>query len=256
MIRRNTVHILALTLLTSAMVVPQATAAWDDLLKQGQQLLEGQNRSEQSGAAVPAGMDTATLARGLKEALRVGGERAIGQLAATDGYYGRPDVRIPLPGMLESGAELLRRAGLESYVETFERSMNRAAEQAISEATPVFLDTLEQMTLEDARRIYSGGDSAATEYFRDKTSTRLQQRMQPLISEAMSASGVSLAYEALVQQAESYLPMLQGFSPDLNEHVTSRALEGLFLRLGEEERLIRQQPAARTTELLKQVFGS
>ena len=76
------------------MVVPQAAAAWDDLLKQGQQLLEGQNRSEQSETAVPAGMDTATLARGLKEALRVGGERAIGQLAATDGYYCRPDMRI------------------------------------------------------------------------------------------------------------------------------------------------------------------
>jgi len=254
--RSYAAHALVAALLMGSLGVSQVDAAWDDLLKQGQKLLDGQNRPEQTGARVPAGVDTATLAKGLKEALRVGGERAIGQLAATDGYYGRPDVRIPLPGMLESGAGLLRRAGLESYVETFERSMNRAAEQAVSEATPVFLDALEQMTLDDARRIYSGGDTAATDYFRDTTSAELQRRMQPLISNAMAASGVSLAYEALVQQAESYLPLLQGFSPDLNEHVTNKALEGLFLRLAQEERLIRQQPAARTTELLKHVFGS
>lgn len=254
--QRKTSRVMVATLLLGTLTAPQVGAAWDDLLKQGQKILEGQSGSNQTGTPVPAGVDTATLARGLKEALRVGGERAIEQLAATDGYYGRPDVRIPLPGMLESGAGLLRRAGLESYVETFERSMNRAAEQAISEATPVFLDALEQMTLDDARKIYSGGDNAATDYFRGKTSAQLEQRLQPLISEAMAASGVTQAYQALIQQAESRMPLLKGFSPDLDAHVTSGALDGLFLRLAEEERLIRQQPGARTTELLKKVFGS
>jgi len=242
--------------MVTALVAPQVSAAWEDLIKQGQKVLEGSSGSEPSAPALPAGVDAATLAQGLKEALRVGGERAIGQLAASDGYYAHPDVRIPLPGVLASGAGLLRRAGLESYVEAFERSMNRAAEQAIGEATPVFLDALAAMSLEDARQIYAGGDAAATEYFRAKTSAQLQQRLQPLVSEAMAASGVTQAYEVLVRQAESRMPLLQGFSPDLTAHVTSSALEGLFLRLANEERLIREQPAARTTALLRQVFGA
>lgn len=248
---------LAISALAGITVIPHAHAAWDDLLKQGQELLEGQNRSEQKkDTGAPAGVDTLTLSSGLKEALRVGSEKAIEQLAATDGYYGQPDVRIPLPGMLGSAAGLLRQAGLSSYVDTFERSMNRAAEQAVSEATPVFLETLEQMTLEDVQQIYSGGDTAATDYFRENASDKLQERMQPLVSEAMAASGTTLAYQALVEQAESRLPMLKGYAPDLNEYVTSGALDGLFLRLAEEERQIRQNPAARTTELLKKVFGS
>lgn len=247
---------LAISALTGMMVVPQAHAAWDDLLKQGQELLEGKNESKQADSDVPTGVDSVTLASGLKEALQVGGEKAIEQLAATDGYYGQEDVRIPLPGMLGTGASMLRQAGLGSYVDTFELSMNRAAEQAVSEATPVFVETLEQMTLEDVQQIYSGGDTAATDYFRENASGKLQERMQPLISEAMAASGVTLAYQALVEQAESRLPMLKGYTPDLNEHVTSGALDGLFLRLAEEERQIRENPAARTTELLKKVFGS
>jgi len=131
---------LAISALTGMMVVPQAHAAWDDLLKQGQELLEGKNESKQADSDAPAGVDSVTLASGLKEALQVGGEKAIEQLAATDGYYGQEDVRIPLPGMLGTGADMLRQAGLGSYVDSFELSMNRAAEQAVSEAAPVFLD--------------------------------------------------------------------------------------------------------------------
>ncbi|MBA4503257.1 DUF4197 domain-containing protein [Marinobacterium marinum] len=247
----------ALSGLALALTLSQpAQADWDDVLKkQGEKLLQGQTAPESKSTPVPAGMDTATLASGLKEALKVGGERAIKELAAEGGYANHDDVRIPLPGALDTASGLMRKYGLDSQIDTFEASMNSAAEQAISEATPIFLETLEGMTLDDARRIYSGGDTAATDYFREKTQGPLGSRMQPLIEEAMSSTGVMQAYQALVSQAESQVPMLKGLSPDVGEHVTDAALDGLFLRLAQEEKQIRENPVARTTDLLKSVFG-
>ena len=217
-------------------------AGWDDLLKQGEKLLQEQTSSSSTSTPFPAGVDTATLAKGLKEALQVGGKRAIEQLAANGGYANHADVRIPMPGMLES-------------VEALEASMNSWAERAISEAKPIFMDTLENMTLDDARRIYSGGDTAATDYFREKTQVPLTTRLQPLIEQAMGNAGVVQAYQLLVSQAESQVPMLQGMSPNLGKHVTEAALDGFFLRLAQEEQKIRENPVARTTDLLKEVFG-
>ncbi len=243
-------------LILSLTLSQPAQAGWDDLLKQGEKILQEQTSSDSSSTAVPAGVDTATLAKGLKEALQVGGERAIEQLAANGGYANHADVRIPMPGMLESVGGLMRNYGLGSQVDAFEASMNSAAEQAISEATPIFMDTLENMTLDDARRIYSGGDTAATDYFREKTSGPLTTRLKPLIEAAMANTGVMQAYQLLVSQAESKVPMLQGMSPNLGNHVTEAALNGLFLRLAQEEKKIRENPVARTTDLLKEVFGS
>ena len=242
-------------LVLSLLLLQPAQAGWDDLLKQGEKILKQETGTDSSGTPVPAGVDSATLARGLKEALRVGGERAIDRLASNGGFANHADVRIPLPGMLDTVGGLMRDYGLGSQVDAFEASMNSAAEQAIGVATPVFVDTLEQMTLEDAKRIYSGGDSAATEYFDDKTRAELTTRIRPLVEQAMDRAGVTQAYNLLVSQAESQVPLLQGMSPDLGQHVTESALDGLFLRLAQEEKKIREQPVARTTDLLKQVFG-
>lgn len=239
----------------SLLLLQPAQAGWDDLLKQGEKILQQQTSSDSNATPVPAGLDNATLAKGLKEALKVGGERAIERLATSGGYANHADVRIPMPGMLESVGGLMRNYGFGAQVDAFEASMNHAAEQAISEATPIFMDTLETMTLDDARRIYSGGDTAATDYFREKTSGPLTTRLQPLIEEAMASAGVMQAYRLLVDQAESQVPMLQGMSPDLGSHVTEAALDGLFLRLAQEEKQIRENPVARTTELLRDVFG-
>lgn len=230
-------------------------AGWDDLLKQGEKILQEQTSSDSESTAVPAGVDTATLAEGLKEALKVGGERAIERLAANGGYANHADVRIPMPGMLDTVGGLMRDYGLGAQVDAFEASMNSAAEQAIGVATPVFVDTLEQMTLDDAKRIYSGGDTAATEYFDAKTRDELATRIKPLVEQAMDRAGVVQAYQLLVSQAEGQVPLLQGMSPNLGNHVTEAALDGLFLRLAQEEKKIRENPVARTTDLLKEVFG-
>jgi len=240
--------------LSLALSLP-AHAGLEDLLKQGEKILQQQTGSDSSSTPVPEGLDTDMLSKGLKEALKVGGERAIEVLAADGGFADHADVRIPMPGMLESVGGLMRKYGLGPQVDAFEASMNSAAEQAISEATPIFMDTLENMTLDDARRIYSGGDTAATEYFRDKTSDPLSTRLKPLIEEAMANAGVMQAYQLLVSQAEEQVPMLQGLSPDVGQHVTNAALDGLFLRLAQEEKQIRENPVARTTDLLRDVFG-
>ena len=248
-------HTAVSSLLLALMLSLPVQAGLDDLLKQGEKLLQEQTSSSSTSTPVPAGVDTATLAKGLKEALQVGGKRAIEQLAANGGYANHADVRIPMPGMLESVGGLMRNYGLGRQVDAFEASMNSAAEQAISEATPIFMDTLESMTLDDARRIYSGGDTAATDYFREKTQGPLTTRLQPLIEQAMGNAGVVQAYQLLVSQAESQVPMLQGMSPNLGKHVTEAALDGFFLRLAQEEQKIRENPVARTTDLLKEVFG-
>lgn len=230
-----------------------ANAGWNDLLKQGEKIL--QSKESKSTTTAPAGLDTATLAKGLKEALKVGGERAISQLSTTGGFANSKDVRIPMPGVLESAAGMMRKFGLASQVDAFEASMNAAAERAIKEATPIFVDTLESMTLDDAKKIYSGGNTAATDYFRSRTLAPLGEKLHPLIDQAMAETGVIKAYTLLMDQAQQRVPMLSGISPNISDHVTESTLKGLFTRLGQEEKRIREQPIARSSELLKTVFG-
>lgn len=248
----STHAISAAALALSLTVAMPASAGLDDVLKQGEQLLKADS---QSTIALPQGVDSATLAKGLKEALQIGGERAIARLASDGGYANYKDVAIPLPKGVDTVALLLRNYGFSDQVDAFEASMNQAAEKAITTATPIFTQTLEQMTLEDVQRIYTAGETAATDYFDEKTRPQLQTKLKPLIEEAMSSSGVTQAYQLLVGEAENKVPMLKGMSPNLGDHVTEAALDGLFVRLAEEEKRIRQQPIARTTELLQDVFG-
>lgn len=252
---RATTSVLTLCSLLALSTTSQAGLS--DLLNQGSELLRNQTSSEPaSSQTASSSMDSATLASGLKEALEVGTRRAVEGLGATDGFYGSRDVKIPLPSYLHTTRGMLVRAGLESQVEAFELSMNRAAEDAVTEATPIFVNALETMTIDDARRIYSGGDSAATEYFRERTYGQLKERFRPRIESAMASTGVTAAYQGLLNMAQSEVALLGNFNLDLADHVTERTLDGLFLRLAAEEQQIRKDPVARTTDLLKQVFGN
>ncbi|HSG04445.1 MAG TPA: DUF4197 domain-containing protein [Marinobacterium sp.] len=233
--------------------LPASAFGLNDLLKQGEQLIKSNTSAEPSQST--SSIDSRQLTDGLKEALKVGGTRAIEGLSMDGGYLNSDDVRIPLPSGLSQISGTLKRFGLSSQVEAFERSMNRAAEQAVGEATSLFIDTINQMTLEDAQAIYSGGDTAATDYFRTKTSGQLIARMQPLVEQAMDRAEVTRYYSLLMDQVSKALPMIGASTPDLSQHVTDAATQGLFVRLANEERLIRQNPAARSTELLKSVFG-
>jgi len=195
-----------------------------------------------------------TVVAGLKEALAVGTRNAVAITSREGGYLDDPSIRIGLPGALDKLAKGLRAVGFRSQVDALELAMNRAAEQAAGEAADVFVAAIRQMTFPDALAILDGGDTAATEYFERTTRPELEVRFEPIVSEKMGRVGVVQRYDALLRRYRS-IPFTQSPSLDIRRYVTNRALDGLFTVLGEQERKIRTDPAARTTELLKQVFG-
>jgi hypothetical protein len=196
-----------------------------------------------------------TIVAGLKEALEVGTRGAVTRTSQVDGYFGNPLIRIGLPDSLDPLAKGLRVIGFGNKVDELELAMNRAAERAAGEATDVFWSAIRQMTFADARAILRGGDTAATDYFDRTTRDELRGRFEPIVSEKMRQVGLVRLYDDLVARYTA-LPLTRKPSLDMGSYVTERALDGLFAILGEEERKIRADPAARTTDLLRQVFGS
>ncbi len=208
-----------------------------------------------AGGATRPPLDEQTVAAGLREALQVGTERTVQSTSRIDGFLGNTLIRIAVPEEFAGAAKTLRKVGLGSQVDTLETAMNRAAEQASGEAMAVFLDTLAQMTVADAFAILRGGDHAATDYFRDKTSETLRARFAPIVRAKMAEVGLYRIYD---QASRSYaaLPFAsRAPAIDLEEYVTGRGLDGLFTVLADEEKKIRQDPAARTTALLRRVFA-
>jgi hypothetical protein len=199
-------------------------------------------------------LDEATVADGLREALRIGTERATASTSRLDGFYKNALIRIALPEQYDGVAKTLRSFGMGSYVEDFERSMNRAAERASGEAIDVFWSAIKKMGIPDAFEILYGGETAATEYFRRTTTDELTTRFHPIVTASMEAVGVYNVYNDLVARYNQ-LPIQKPEAVDIDEYVTARTIDGIFVVLEGEEKRIREDPAARTTELLKKVFG-
>ena len=195
------------------------------------------------------------IIQGLKEALQVGTENAVKLVSKPDGYYQNPDIKIPLPESVQKVEKVLRATGYGEKVDSFELSMNRAAERAAPEAKSIFGDAITQMTFDDAKKILNGQDNEATLYFEDKTSARLQEVFKPIVKDAMGEVGVTQSFQDLNARAES-MPFGKSLSFDLDQYVSDGALKGLFKMLAEEEKRIRTEPAARVTDLLKKVFAS
>ena len=193
------------------------------------------------------------ITSGLKEALRVGTDNAVRSTGRPDGYFGNEAIKVLMPEKLRTLEKGLRAIGYGPDVDEFVLSMNRAAERAAPHAKAIFWDAILALSFEDARQIFSGGDTAATDYFRDKTTDKLVGAFTPVVEEAMDEVGVTRQYNQLVGRARA-IPFLKSELLDINEYVVSKALDGLFYVLAEEERKIRKDPAARITELLKEVF--
>ena len=207
------------------------------------------------GAKATAGSgNNSTDASGIKEALAVGTERAVASLGRANGYFGNAAVKILMPSSLQKVADVAKMAGYQKQVDEFVLSMNRAAEAAAPLAASIFGDAIRAMTLDDVRGILTGGDTAATDFFRRKTHDKLYAAFKPVVSKKVDEVGATRAYKAMVGQYEA-MPMVRSQSLDLDHYVTEKSLDGLFLVLGQEEKQIRTNPAARTTELLKTVFG-
>jgi len=191
---------------------------------------------------------------GLKQALEVGTRNAVDLTSRNNGYLGNPLIRIELPGALDKMASGLRVVGFGAQVDELEVAMNRAAERAAGEATDVFWQGIRQMSFSDAVGILNGGDTAATDYFERTTRDTLRARFEPIVSSKMDEVGVVRSYDQLIGRYEA-IPFTSKPSFDLRSYVTEKSLDGLFTVLGEEERKIRTDPAARVTPLLQEVFG-
>lgn len=195
-----------------------------------------------------------TVASGLREALTVGTERASGRLGVADAFAGVATRRIAIPEELQGITDRLRQLGLDGQVDDFELRMNRAAESAVPLAVDIFADAIRQMTIQDAFAILNGPDDAATMYFRDRTTEALMSAFRPQVNGVMSEVGVFRVYDQLLNRYNA-LPISNAPDVDLVGHIVSRTTAALFSELAAEEAHIRQDPAARTTELLRRVFS-
>ena len=193
------------------------------------------------------------VAAGLREALQVGTGNAVQLTGRVDGYFRNEAIKIIMPAQLRTIEKGLRKVGQGRQVDDFVLSMNRAAERAAPTAKDIFWNAIKQLTFDDARRILSGGDSAATEYFRGKTTDELTVAFRPTVEQAMNEVGATRLYGDLARRAKS-VPFVRIQTMDINAYVVAKALDGLFHVLSEEEQKIRTDPAARVTSLLKEVF--
>ncbi len=202
------------------------------------------------------GLSNDEVIAGLKQALELGSERAVGRASVTDGYWKNARIRIPFPPEAEKVRSTLLDLGMTTVVEEFELTLNRAAEEAAKEAVPVFVEAVKGMTIADGFAILNGGEHAATVYLKEKTSAALMQRFTPVVARATDKVALASHWEPLASAYNTTTLFTGGTAvePDLDAYVVQKATEGLFLLLSDEEARIRQDPLARTTELLQRVF--
>jgi hypothetical protein len=192
---------------------------------------------------------------GLKAALERGSYAAVAALGRTDGFLGNPRVRIPLPESLARAERLARRLGFSDEVDELVVAMNRAAEAAVPEARKLLLDSVKKMTVQDAKGILTGGETAGTAYFRRTANQTLRERFLPIVKTATEKVGVAQRYKEFARPAAAF-GLLKTEHADLDEYVTQKALDGLYFMLGEEEKKIRKDPIGTGSAILRRVFGA
>ncbi len=214
-------------------------------------------KSTNATANVPslAGLSEQQITDALKEALAKGIRQAVTNLGRAGGFLEDPKVRIPMPKNLQRIDETLRKLGQDKLADDFVDTLNHAAEEAVPQAASVLGDALKQMTVADATAILTGTNTAATAYFRRTSETNLYDRFLPIVRKATSQTGVTRTYKQMMDKVGFAAAFLGRDAGDLDGYVTRQTLDGLFVKIGEEEAAIRANPAARTTELLEKVFG-
>jgi len=211
--------------------------------------------SVSAGASGLDSLSTGDTVSGLKEALTRGAEIAIGQLGKTDGFLGDKRVRIPLPESARNVEKAMRTLGMKKQADELIETMNRAAEMAVVEAKPILSGAVKNMGFDDARGILTGGDQAATEYFRRTTSNDIAAKFLPIVKKATAKVGLAAQYNQFAGQAAK-LGLLDEKDADLDTYVTHKAMDGLFLMIAEQEKAIRKDPVGTGSAMLKKVFGA
>ena len=217
----------------------------------------GGSKSPAAPLATLTGLSQDEMVGGLRAALAKGVEHAVGLLGTHDGFLLDLAVKIPMPEELQRVEKTLRRLGQDQLADEFITTLNRAAEEAVPQAANVLADSVKQMTLVDAQKILTGTNNAATEYFRRTSSTNLYTRFYPIVQTATAKTGLTGAYKQMIDKVPPVFGSFLGTdATDLDGYVTRRSLDGLFLKIADEEKHIRENPLARTTDLLQKVFGA
>ncbi len=237
------------TLLALALIGASGSAAagWLDKLKDIISGGDGEQATQQA-------LSTDDIGGGLKEALRVGTENVVSSLGTTDGFNLDPQIHIPLPAQLDQVKNVLGKIGMDSMLSDLETRLNRAAEIATPKAKELFIGAINDMTLDDVMAIYNGPEDSATQYFKSRMSGPLAIEMKPVVDESLADVGAANSYEAAMERYNS-VPFVPKVDADLGNYVVEKGMDGIFYYLAKEEAAIRQDPAKRTTDLLKRVFG-
>lgn len=221
-----------------------ASAQLDRIIKEADQALEHRDIS---------GLSDSKIISGLKQALEISTGKAVAATGKPDGFLKNEAIKIALPPKLETVGQGLRTLGMGTKVDELEVGMNRAAEQATPQAKAIFLSSLKKMTFDDARHILTSNDTAATDYFKRTSSADLTTAFTPIVHQSMEHVGVVAQYDRVMNEAPEASFLSNEF--DLDKYVVGKTLDGLFYMLGQEEKKIRKDPAAQTTDLLKEVFS-
>ncbi len=207
------------------------------------------------GRAPAAWLSESDAATGIRVALERGAVAAVGLLGKTDGFLGNPKVRIPLPSFLDDAVKLLQLTGQQKRLDALETAMNRAAEAAVPEAKALLVNAVKSMSVEDARQVITGGDNSVTLFFTGKTREPLGVKFLPIVTRATEKVALVDRYNSVARRAAS-LGLLKPQDSSIEAYVTEKALDGLYLMIGEEEKKIRANPVATGSAILKKVFGS
>ncbi len=234
-------RVITFALITLWTMVP-AHAQWQEFMKE-------------LGIGQKSGISDAKIRSGLKEALKIGTANAVKLTERTNGYFRNKAIKILMPEGLKTLEKGLRLVGYGAQVDQFVLSMNRSAEKAAPFAKEIFLNAIGKMSFDDARKVLSGEDTAATDYFRNKTSHRLEAAFRPVVERTMNQFQVTRQYKDLVGRYEN-IPFANRVAFDVDQYVVTNAIHGLFYVLAQEEKKIRTEPTARITDLLKDVFGN
>jgi hypothetical protein len=200
-------------------------------------------------------LTSAEVAEGLKEALIKGISTGSDLVSQMDGYFKNPEIKIPFPPDVKRVEDRLRQIGFGNEVDKFVMTLNRGAEDAAKEAKPIFITAIKSMTIQDAWAILKGENDAATQYLKRTTSAQLKDKFKPVIQNSLNKVNATRYYTDIVTRYNQ-IPLVQKVNPELDDYATDKAIEGLFLMIAKEEGNIRQNPVARTTDLLKRVFGA
>lgn len=239
--------------LAGALVVapPAQAVDWKELLKG---VITQPAAETATGSRVDA-LSTTEINAGLKEALTRGAEAAVAQLGQKDGFFGNAALKIPLPPSLQKADKALRMVGMGRQADELVLSMNRAAEAAVPEAKTLLVDAVKAMTLEDARGILTGGQTSATDFFRNKTEARLTERFGPIVKATTDKAGLARQYNQVAGAAAQF-KLIDPEQATVEQYVTRQALDRLYTVIGEKEAAIRANPVQAGSDLLKKVFGA